>query len=79
MKLKMSISFFQQQNLIIFFSHSIYEISFGIMVPVSPSFPHLKVTEQVLESSGVGDDGGFVATVDCSHQGEGEVEDVAVK
>lgn len=41
--------------------------------------PHLEVTEQVLEGSGVWNDGGLMAAVDCSHQGEGEVEDVAVE
>ena len=41
--------------------------------------PHLEVTEQVLEGGGVWNDGGLVAAVNCSHQGEGEVEDVAVE
>lgn len=44
-----------------------------------PPHPHLEVTEQVLEGSGVGNDGGLVAAVDCSHQREGEVENVAVE
>ena len=48
-------------------------------VCVTPRIPHLEVTEQVLEGGGVGNDGGLVAAVDGSHQGEGEVEDVAVE
>lgn len=40
---------------------------------------HLKVAEQVLEGSGVGDDGGFMAAVYRPHQREGEMEDVTVE
>lgn len=40
---------------------------------------YLKVTEQVLESGGVGNDGRLMATINCSYQGEGEMEDVAVE
>lgn len=43
------------------------------------SSPHLEVTEQVLKGGGVGNDGGLVAAVHCSHQGESEVEDVTVE
>lgn len=41
--------------------------------------PHLKVTKQVLEGGGVGNDGGLMSAVNCSHQREGEMEDVAVE
>lgn len=40
---------------------------------------HFKVTKQVLESGGVGDDGRLVAAVNRPYQGEGQVEDVAVE
>lgn len=40
---------------------------------------NLEVTEQVLEGGGVGDDGGLVAAVYCSHQGESQMQDVAVQ
>lgn len=40
---------------------------------------YLKVTEQVLEGGGVGDDGGFMAAVHRPHQREGEMEDVTVE
>lgn len=49
------------------------------MVPFGPPSPHLKVTEQVLEGGGVGNNGGLVATVDCSNQREGEMEDMTVE
>lgn len=51
----------------------------GILAPYDPLSPYLEVTEQVLEGGGVGNDGGLVATVNCSHQREGEMEDVAVE
>lgn len=46
---------------------------------MAPTSPHLKVTKQVLESSGVGNDGGLMAAVNCSHERESEMEDVAVE
>lgn len=49
------------------------------MVPLGAPGPHLKVTEQVLEGGGVGNDGGLMATVNCSNQREGEMEDMAVE
>lgn len=42
-------------------------------------YTYFKVTKQVLESSGVGNNGRLVATVNRPHQGEGQVEDVAVE
>lgn len=44
-----------------------------------PAQPHLEVTEEVLEGGGVRNDGGLVAAVNCSHQREGEMENVAVE
>lgn len=40
---------------------------------------YLKIAEEVLEGSAVGNHGGFMATVNCSHQREGEVQNVAIQ
>ena len=46
--------------------------------PVLPLGAYLKVTEQVTEGITVGDDGALPPTVYGTHQGEGQVQDVAV-
>ncbi len=40
---------------------------------------HLKITQQVLEGCGVGDDWGLVATIDSSNEGEGQMQNMAVQ
>ena len=40
---------------------------------------HLKITEQVLKGDLVGDDGALPPRVQRPHQGEGQVQDVAVE
>lgn len=55
-----------------------YQVLVNVKI-MPPSSLYLKVTEQVLESSGVGNDGCLMAAINGSHQREGEMEDVAVE